>query len=120
MAQEWSAKEAKKAGQKFRREARSIFAEYQRNLTNKLEAVRIQIRPRPKWIPHKAWLWMAEIFVDLSLADAATEFETPDNFLARKHREAVAQQRDAVVYGGAGSTSIDDLIDDEEEVALST
>lgn len=89
--EKWSAKEAKKAGQKFRREARNIFAEYQRDLFKKLEEVRVVIRPKPRWIPRPMWLWFADIFVDLNNPNKSLIFETPSDFLTRKHREAVAR-----------------------------
>lgn len=93
MTQEkWSGKEAAKAGQMFRREARSIFAEYQKSLMQKLDEVRVIIRPRPRWVPRAAWLWLANIFVDLNNSNKALVFETPQDYIVRKHKEAVAQQ----------------------------
>ena len=84
-----SKKEAVVLGQKYRREARRIFAEYQQALFKKLENVRILIRPRPRYMPRKVWLWIANIFVDLNSSDKALIFETPQEFLVRKHIEAV-------------------------------
>lgn len=92
METHWSSKEAKKAGQKFRREARSIFAEYQSDLQKKLEEVRLIIKPRPKIVPRKVWLWLSGIFVDMNNPNKALVFESPSDFLTRKHYEAVAKR----------------------------
>lgn len=95
MSQEkWSAKEAAKAGQKFRREARSIFEGYQKALFVRLEEARLIIRPRPRWMPRtifgrNPWLWLTDFFVDTSKINTAAMVETPSDYLTRKHHEAV-------------------------------
>lgn len=104
----WSSKEAAKAGQKFRREARGIFAEYQKSLFKKLDEVRVIIRPRPRIIPRKVWLWFANIFVDLNNADKALVFETPADFLTRKHHEARKRE-------GRAPAAVDETIAEEEQ-----
>lgn len=112
----WGSKEAKKAGQKFRREARNIFSEYQKALFKKLEDVRILIRPKPRFIPRKVWLWFADIFVDLNSADKALVFETPSDFLTRKHHEAVAKRSTMrPVADEEESDDIDELLEEGED-----
>lgn len=129
MAEKWSAKEAAKAGQKFRREARNIFADYQRDLFKKLDEVRLIIRPRPTWMPRKVWLWFANIFVDLNSADKALVFESPSEYLTRKHHEAVQVRgghletvQDDTEEGAEFETSdeIGDLLDKKTDGDLST
>lgn len=117
----WGSKEAKKAGQKFRREARNIFAEYQKSLADKLDEIRLIIRPRPFWMPRKVWLWFADFFVDFnSAANKALIFESPSDYLTRKHNEAVS--RTVKTNGGQQeeqgaeyeeSDEIEDLVDDK-------
>lgn len=96
----WSAKEAAKAGQKFRREARSVFAEYQRNLMQHLEEIRLTLKPKPRWVPQKMWWWMLGIFVNTDKLNTPGEVESPNDFLARKHHEEVAHRR-KILYGDA-------------------
>ena len=117
----WSSKKAKKAGQAFRREARGVFEEYQESLFKKIEEVRVIIRPRPRWIHRKIWLWLGDFFVDLNNANKALVFETPPEFLTRKHTEAVAREKaksqiDKINYDEVPdrSENIEDLIDDED------
>lgn len=118
----WGAKEAAKAGQKFRREARNIFAEYEHDLKKKLEEVRIIVKKRPRWLARleratgwNIWLWFASFFVDLNASDKALIFETPGDFLARKHHEAVAKRSPVMVTKptttGKESGEIADLIE---------
>ncbi len=89
--EKWSAKEAKKASQKFRREANTIFSEYRNNLMKKLDEMRIIIKPRPRWMPRKVWMWFSNIFVDLNSPNKALVVESPQDFLVRKHKESLGQ-----------------------------
>lgn len=127
MAQEkWSGKQAAKAGQKFRREARDIFAEYENGLKKKLEELRVIVRIKPRWIPRPVWLWFADIFVDLhSGIDQALVFETPSAYLTRKHHEAAGKQEEMQEDRGEmdeyeESDEIADLLPIEEQKKLST
>lgn len=120
--EQWSSKEAKKAGQKFRREARNIFAEYQKSLADKLDEVRLVIRPRPRFFPRRVWLWLTNIFIDLSAPNKALIFESPQEFLTRKHNEAVARQTKERIEGAEfeESDEVADLIDEKGEEVIHT
>ena len=112
----WSAKEAAKAGQKFRREARQIFSQYQKDLTGKLDEVRLIIRPRPRLIPRKVWLWCTNLFVDLNNANKALIFESPSDYLTRKHNEAVAQAPKKDTPQEFGDTDDTDEWEESDEI----
>ncbi len=112
--EKWSGKEAKKAGQKFRREAHSIFAEYQKGLMEKLEEVRVIIRPRPRWISRGIWLWLTNKFVDINNANKALVYESPQQYLARKHNDALEARKN---MRPLNSTEVEDLIKQSETTA---
>lgn len=93
MAENWSAKEAKKAGQKFRREAKSIFADYQKSLVKHLNEMRLVLRPRPRYVPKPVFDWARNFFMDTSRLNSPVVMESPSDYLMRKHHEAVARQK---------------------------
>ena len=61
----YSSKQAKKAAQQFRREARNVFTGYQDKLKDALGGFNKVLKKRPKYCPN--WLWRAgaSIFIDI-------------------------------------------------------
>jgi len=72
----WTAKEAKKAAQKYSRRAEEAIGGYKVELAKKLALINVAMRARPKWIPRGAWRWMANRFVDVNKLQA-TLLSTP-------------------------------------------
>lgn len=106
-----------KKARDYRREARSVFAEYQKNLMERLEEMRIIIRPMPKWMNKKVWRFFVNIFLDMEKAETSPAVESPDRFLIRKHGEAVAKLPDGHPWkkGFEESDNIADLLEPETE-----
>lgn len=61
----FSSKQAKKAAQQYRREARNVFSGYQHQLKDALGSFNKVLKKRPKYIPNWAWRIGASIFIDI-------------------------------------------------------
>lgn len=100
-----------KKARDYRREARQVFGEYQKNLMARLEEMRIIIRPRPKFVPRFAWKFFMNIFLDMEKAQSAPVVESPQDFLVRKHGEAQANLPDGHPWKGQGIEESEDVAD---------
>lgn len=54
-----------KAGQAYRREARSQLRHYRSALNERLRLFNNCLRPRPKWVHKKVWQWVGSFFIDI-------------------------------------------------------
>lgn len=61
-----SPKEARKAAQKYSREARRVIGGYQQELKGKLAHLNDVLRKKPKWVPSRVWRICANWFIDIS------------------------------------------------------
>jgi hypothetical protein len=55
----------KKYAQQARRQVHSVVMNYQTELYEKLERIRVAFRPKPRYVPYFIWLWITKQVVDL-------------------------------------------------------
>jgi len=73
-----SSKDAKKASQQYRREARRVLGGYQEQLKGNLDNFNKALRKRPKYCPNWLWRYGAHFFIDISVIEKPI-FKTEKN-----------------------------------------
>ena len=63
----------KKIAQATRRQVSEAVAEYQKGLVDKLDAIRLVFRPKPKFVPWVLWRFLTNLVVDLSQNENTTK-----------------------------------------------
>lgn len=65
----YSSKQARKASQRYSREATRVFRDYQDKLKGNLSQFNEALRKRPKYCPNWLWRWGAHFFIDISVIE---------------------------------------------------
>jgi hypothetical protein len=79
-------KEARKASQMYRREARLVFRGYSIELHKNLEVLNQLLKPRPKFVPKVVWQWLGEFFIDIPKLHEVFKPQLPDLSKIQKPR----------------------------------
>ena len=69
----------KKIAQAARREARETYSEVAMEIKNKLSVLNQVLKPKPRWMPKKAWRFISGFFVDIDKLKKVTD----DEFLSK-------------------------------------